>query len=397
MDRKAQRVFFWVFAATFISTFGETIPQSFQPLFLFRLGISATVIGLVYNIKNVVQTFFRIPIGALSDKLGRKNLMVLGLAFISLVPLIYSVSYSAHLPLVAMLVSGLGVSIYFPPSEAYASGLFPPQKVGEALGRYHLSWSISAIIGPSVGGFLALIFPEYRPVFVLAGLITSISVLILFLKIEEDSNPSCPVNVYGEVVHLLRSLPSDMIRLMGNRRVMVGSVSVFAHSFCHWMLATFVPLFAAGVGFDEVTIGLSLTANALLIALSLLFTGSLSDRVGRFPPIFLGLMLSVGAFALIPSVTEWWMLVGLMALLGVSAALVFPISQAATLEALPVQERGAVTGVWGTVMSLGGTVGLFAMSFIVSVAPIAWVFYFSSAFSFASALLIFAMRGYFSS
>jgi hypothetical protein len=46
-------------------------------------------------------------------------------------------------------------------------------------------------------------------------------------------------------------------------------------------------------------------------------------------------------------------------------------------------------------MSLGGTIGVFAMSVIVSFAPIEWIFYFAAAFSLGAGLLLVAMRAYF--
>jgi MFS family permease len=86
-EEDRRRTFNGIFAANFTSTFGETLPQSFQPLFLMGLGVPPTVIGLFYIVRNVVQTVVRIPIGRLSDALGRKQLMLIGLSFVSLVPL----------------------------------------------------------------------------------------------------------------------------------------------------------------------------------------------------------------------------------------------------------------------------------------------------------------------
>ena len=143
VEKKNQRIFWAIFMATFFAMFGETIPQSFQPLFIQNLGVSAAVITLIYNIRNVIQTFLRLIAGTISDSLGRRNMMLFGLALFALVPFIYSVATNPYLPIVAMMASGLALSIYFPPSEAYASSLFPPEKSGEAMGRYHMSWAIS--------------------------------------------------------------------------------------------------------------------------------------------------------------------------------------------------------------------------------------------------------------
>lgn len=395
MDNKKRLVFMGIWGATFMVQFGETIPQSFQPLFLAQLGISTAVIGLVYNIRNIEQSFLRLIAGSLSDVFGRKRLIMIGLILVSLVPFIYAISWDMWLPLLAMFVSGLGLSLFFPPSEAYASSLYPPERVGEAMGKYHMSWAVSAVIGPSAGGFLALWYPEYRHIFIVSGIVSMIAVFLFAWLTRGDVEKRNGDKMSGATRKLISEFPSTMRRLFKMKPVVAGSAAVFAHAFCHWGVPTFVPIFAAKLGYNEAVIGLALTANALMIAVSLPIVGKVSDRVGRFLPIVIGLLVSVGAFALIPNVQAEWMLILLMGVLGVCAVLEFPVSQAVMMEALPLADRGSATGVWGMMMSLGGTIGVFAMSAIVAYAPIEYIFYFAAVFSLASGLLLVAMKGYF--
>jgi MFS family permease len=162
------------------------------------------------------------------------------------------------------------------------------------------------------------------------------------------------------------------------------------------MLPTFIPLYAAGVlGFNTVDIGLALTANALMTAVALPIVGTVSDRIGRFTPIVTGLLVSVAAFGILPHVQSPLMLIAIMATLGFCAVLEFPISQAVVMESLPLADRGSATGVWGMMMSLGGTIGMFVIAGIVSFAPIEWIFYFCSAFSLIAGFGMVAIRGYF--
>ena len=395
MEGKAQRIFTAIFFATFFAMFGETIPQSFQPLFIAGLGVTPAVVALIYNIRNVVQTLLRLVAGTISDSLGRKNMMLFGMALFAIIPFIYSVAQTPTLPIVAMFVSGLALSIYFPPSEAYASSLFPPEKAGEAMGRYHMSWAVSSVIGPAVGGFLVGFFPDYRPLFVLSGVITALGFLLIWRYTEDDRDVSCPMKPGVQIQMILSEFPSTLRRLLGNKKVLVASIAVFAHAFCHWGLIAFIPLLGAEMGMNEFMIGLTLTANAITIAVSLPIVGPLSDRVGRFKPIAAGLLFSVAAFALFPLAPYFWMLPVLNAVLGLCAVLVFPISQAATMEALPPEDRGSATGVWGMIMSLGGTVGMFTMSGVLSVSTIEWVFYASAGVTLVLSLVVVAMRGYF--
>jgi MFS family permease len=396
LEPKNVRIFWAIFFATFFAMFGDTLPQSFQPLFIAGLGVSPAVIALIYNIRNVIQTFIRLVAGTLSDTLGRRNLMIFGLALFVVVPFLYSVAANPWIPVFAMVASGFAVSIYFPPSEAYASSLFPPEKAGEAMGRYHMSWAVSSVVGPSVGGFLVSFVPGYRTLFVFAGVATSIGLLIAWRFIEDDRDKSSHSMPAEQLRKLVRDFPSTMRRMLSNRKILAASVSVFAHSFCHWGLITFIPMLGAEMGMSEFLIGITLTANALVIAVSLPIIGRLSDKVGRFTPIATGLLVSVAVFALMPMAPYQWMMPILNAVLGLCAVLVFPVSQAATMETMSPKDRGTATGVWGMVMSLGGTLGMFAMSGVLAFSSIQMVFYANAAFTLAAALVVVAMRGYFS-
>lgn len=389
MEGRNRKAFLAIFSANFVSTFGETIPQPFLSIFLTGLGIPAPIVGLIYNVRNIVQTLVRVPIGVVSDRLGRRRLMLIGLTLLSLVPLLYYASDSLVLPFIAMMIGGLGISLYYPPAEAYASKLFPPERVGEAMGRFHLGWAVSSIIGPSVGGFLAIHFPTYRPIFILASAVTLVSVPVLWLNTEDDSNAS---DLKGGLKASLTGLPSLLAGFLGNRRVLAASITTFIHSFCNWVIPAFFPLLAHGLGFSEAIIGLSLTANALVMGLSLPIIGRLSDRVGRFLPIISGLSISVVGFWALPMVDEAWKLVLLMALVGLGASLVFPVSQAAIMEALPEGERGAGAGLWGAILSLGGTLGLLATSLVVSLSSLERAFQFLAASTLVGIAAVSLMR-----
>lgn len=97
-------------------------------------------------------------------------------------------------------------------------------------------------------------------------------------------------------------------------------------------------------------------------------------------------------FALFPLAPYFWMLPVLNAALGLCAVLVFSVSQAASMEALPPGDRGSATGIWGMIMALGGTAGMFFMSGILSVATIEWVFYACAGVTLAMSLVVVALR-----
>jgi len=392
---KTQRAFTAITLATFFAMFGDTISQSFQPLFIAGLGVTPAVVALIYNIKNVTQTFLHPVSGACSDSIGRKNMMLFSMALFAITPFIYSVAQTPTMPVLAMFVSGLALSIYYPPSETYASSLYPSERAEETMGRHHLSWAASAVIGPAAGGYLVKFFPNYRPLFVVSGLMTALGFLLIWRYMENDRDDSCPMKPGVQVQMVLSEFPSTVRRLLGNRKMAAASVAVFAHTFCHWGLVTFIPLLGVEMGMNELMIGLTLTANAVVIAVSLPSVGAFSERVGRFTPISAGLLLSVAAFVFLPLAPRHWMLPILNAVLGLCAVLVLPVSQASTMEALPPGDRGSASEVWRMIMSLGGTLGMFTMSGVLYLASIEWVFYASAAVTFTFFLVLVFLKDYF--
>jgi MFS family permease len=358
--------------------FGETIPQSFQPLFIGSLGVSTVTITLIYNIRNIIQTVLKLFAGPFRDSLGARNLMIFGLALFALIPFIYSIATSPWILVVAMMASGLAVSIFFLSCEEYISTLFSPGKANEVMGRYRQSWGISYVIGPLMGGFLVRYYFDYKTIFVLSGLLTCIGFFIAWRFTEDDRERSCPFPPIFLIQQNFHEFPTNLKRLLTNPKVIIACITAFTYAFCHFALIIFIPFFGTGRGFNEFLIGMALTAYYLMITINQPIIGRVSDKIRRFLALAIGLCTSIVAFALIPVTFNFWMFLLLNAALGISAVLVFPISKAIMMDAVPLEDIDFTTMIWGMVMSFGGAVGMFLMSGILMVASINWVFYSSS-------------------
>jgi MFS family permease len=104
------------------------------PLYAKILTGSTASAVFIFVFRDIVQIFMRIPSGSLSDKIGRKPVMLLGAGCLSLTQLLYYFSNSFLSLTGAVVLQGLGMALYNPPSQTLFSELTPKGKLGETIG-----------------------------------------------------------------------------------------------------------------------------------------------------------------------------------------------------------------------------------------------------------------------
>ena len=116
------------------------------PLFALYLGAGPEAIGFAVGISTVTGIFFKLPAGALSDVIGRKKTMLIGLLFFAFMPFAYLLVKDYTLLIIIRFVHGLATAIYGPVSMAVIADIAGTKK-GEML-----SWFSSVtIIGNLLG------------------------------------------------------------------------------------------------------------------------------------------------------------------------------------------------------------------------------------------------------
>ena len=78
-----------LYLAVFVAVLGFTLVAPFFPSYVMGLGASYTLLGFIISIYGAAQLVVQIPIGRLSDRMGRKRLMLLGLATFAFLPPLY--------------------------------------------------------------------------------------------------------------------------------------------------------------------------------------------------------------------------------------------------------------------------------------------------------------------
>jgi MFS transporter, ACDE family, multidrug resistance protein len=130
---------------------------TFLPLYSATiLHFSASEIGLLSTITGVVVLLLTVPGGRLADRLGRKRLLVAGLAITSLPSIVVAGGMAQSFFAMALLsvVTATGNAIGNPARQALIADVAPSGRQGLAMGIYGVAEDVGFLIGPLMGGLL---------------------------------------------------------------------------------------------------------------------------------------------------------------------------------------------------------------------------------------------------
>jgi MFS family permease len=142
-----------------------------------------TTVGTVFAIYSITAFFGSAVSGALSDKFGRRAMVVFGLLASALFSLVIPFISSLPAFYVSTLLVGLFATLGGPARQAMIADLLPEEKRAEGYGIHRVTFNLSAAIGPAIGGILASI--SYTLLFYMDAITSIIMAAIIYLKIPE--------------------------------------------------------------------------------------------------------------------------------------------------------------------------------------------------------------------
>ena len=272
------------------------------PGFAQRVGASLSMLGSYSSVAAFTMLFLSLPLGRLSDRHGRKRMMIPGLFLFILVPLSYMlVSSPLHLYPIRLLLS-LAVGLIFNNGFLLMTEVSDPGFRNTAQGMYMTSMGIGFTVGPLIGGLTAKLYGSDVSFMISAGF-GALSLLLLFLVHEKHTRSSTAEPRENITI-------SSIIR---NRRVLAAGVSNYLNSLMFNALTLFFPVYGASIGFDESEIGAGFTARGLASTVVRLPVGFLTKHIRAFYLMLFGLVLSA---VTIFSVSESSLLIVVSILLG---------------------------------------------------------------------------------
>ncbi len=335
-----------VYTALFVSLFatmlGVGIVAPLMAIYAESFGATGFMLGIVFSAFSIARTLFSTPAGKLGDSIGKKPLLVVGLAMYSILSIAYAYAPSLEALIAVRMLHGLSSALVAPVALAYVGDIAPKGEEGRYLGTFLISFFLGFGLGPLIGGVLEDAL-GIKAAFTAMGLLSLFALLMTLLFVP---------NTKG----IMRK-GGGVRKALGSRVVVGGVVFRVANSIGIGAVMVFLPLYIIHAGLNESQAGILLSANILVSALFQRKFGAVADRSDPFVLILAGSLMYGGGIAMIPLFETFVPLLMLSFLMGVGSAL----SVAAAMAVIAREGRkygmGSVMGVFDSAMGVGFILG----------------------------------------
>jgi DHA1 family tetracycline resistance protein-like MFS transporter len=348
---------------------------------------AARIFGLFGTAWALMQFFFSPILGGLSDRFGRRPVVLLSNFGLALDYVLMALAPSLTWLFVGRVISGI-TSASISTAFAYIADMTPPERRAAVFGKVGVAFGAGFILGPALGGLLGGMDPRL-PFWVAAGLSfanTAYGVLILPESLPRDRRAP---------FRWRSANPLSALRLLGSDRVLAGlSVVNFIAQLAHVVLpSTFVLYATYRYGWDATTVGLTLAMVGICaMAVQGAAIGPVVRRFGERWALLMGLGCGAAGFLIFggaPNGPLFWLGIPVMALWGVAGA----ATQALMTRLVASDQQGQLQGATSSVQSVSQMVGpfLFTLTFAYFIDAQAPVKLPGAPFLLASALLLLAL------
>jgi len=325
--------------------------SAMPPYLRFHLGLGAWV-GAIGAAFLLTETVLKSPLGLLSDRFGRKRLLLIGPVISAITaPLTVVVHHPLGLLLLRAL-DGVGAAALWPTIFAAVADVVEEKDRSTAMSLLNVTYLIGVALGPLLGGVVNDLAGARTASFYLASLLFVLAAVLCLIGVpsrfpdhaEQHTNPHPPHISLREMWQSAKMVPDTLL---------LGFISFFGIG----MVMLLVKLYAMEVlHLSESGFGLLLLPPAVLFALASVPAGRLGDLWGKERAMRLGVGLAMAGMWFIPFVHSYWVLLICGCVIGLGYILAIPAWMALVSE-IGGNRRGAVMGAVFTAQGVGAMLG----------------------------------------
>lgn len=364
------------------------------PLFALYLGAGPEAIGFAVGISTVTGIFFKLPAGALSDVIGRKRTMMIGLLFFAFMPFTYLLIKDYNLLILIRFLHGLATAIYGPVSMAVVADIAGAKK-GEMLSWFSSVTIIGNLLGAPLGGFILHRGPgaatpsisDFQYAYLASGIAGLLSLILAISVLRGDKSASDGRGLKEASLKFI----SGIREVISDKRVAITSAIEGLQNMTMGALEAFLPIYAVKVvGLNEFQAGILWGVQVVTTVLSKPIMGRTSDKYGRKALMSVGILICAVSFGLIPVFKNLYLLMLTAAFFGLGEALVTSSGAAFVADLCKEKHFGTAMGTFGTIFDVGHATGPILAGFLLTRHGYLFSFWVMSA-ALVIAVPIFAM------
>jgi len=347
------RKFWLVVGVSFIDHVGGTMLFPFFALYITqKFNVGMTEAGVVLGLFSIAGLFGQMIGGALTDKFGRRKLIIFGLVFSALSTL--TLGFINNFSLLIPLAIGIGLlsDIAGPAHGAMIADILPENKRQEGFGILRVIGNLAWIIGPTIGGFVA--GKSFLALFIIDAIISSVVAFLFYLLIPETKPQSQPLEKPESVLVTFKGY----IQVLRNSAFMAflgaGMLMGLVYQQMYNSLSVYL---RDNHGIDPTGYGFLLTASAIVV---ILFQFSMTRWIKKKPAfkmMALGTLFYMLGFSMFGFVSQYWLFVLAIMIITTGEMIVVPTSQTLAVNFAPEDMRGRYMGVFGVTWMVPATIG----------------------------------------
>ncbi len=373
------------FVATIIS-FSTQFQATTFPLYVQSLGGGLMAAGAMTSIYMGASALWKPFVGKVLGKYSRKKVYVLSGIVFSLI--MFSFGFISSIPLL-MLIRVINAPFYSlcnTSATTITTDILPEDRVLEGLGYYNLAQTLSYALGPGIALFLINDF-SYRALFTACAVFGLLSLIVgSTVKYEDPILDVYKKSSSKEDKDKRKYANKDAEKNTSERKlVYIPSLIVFLIMLGCSGLVTFLPTWASAKGIDN--IGLFFTVQAVALALSRMFVGRISKKIG-IPQTIIGstILITVSLFG-ISYCNVLLPLLFLSILYGIGFGSVIPTLHSIAIINTGSSERGMANSMIQMATDAGICISSLFLGCVADLIGITRVFFVAAFFTFCAILV----------
>jgi MFS family permease len=369
--REYPRDFWMMIVVNFVDRLGGSLLFPFFALYITKkFEVGMTEVGGLFAIFFLSGFIGAFPGGALTDRFGRKGIIIFSLIATSFSTLFMGFVNEFQFFLVVAFVSGIFTDVGGPAYEAVFMDMLPEEKRTSGFGIRRVAFNLAVVLGPVIGGFIAA--RSYLALFIIDAVVSAIVALLVFLLIPETK----PRPTEGQKQESTFQTFRGYGQVLRDGRFMAFTFVCFLTWLVYMNMNTTLGVFLRDQhGLPESGYGWIISINAAMVVL---FQFSISRRTEKNPPMLMMALgasfIAVGLF-LYGFVNTFWLFAVSMAIITVGEMVTIPIANAVVATFSPEEMRGRYNFVYGNSWGISFAVGPYLAGLIMDNYNPNWLWY----------------------
>lgn len=357
--------------ASFIDRLGGALLFPFFGLYVTeKFGVGMIEVGIVFAIWAVTSQVGSVIGGALTDKFGRKTMVMVGLVASAVSSIAMGTINDLNLFYITVAIAGTLGDIGHPAQQAMVADILPKEKRAQGYGVWRVVANLAVMLGPLIGGWMAT--SSYLYLFITDAVTSTVTAGIILMTLPE-TKPETSEEKKEE--GLLKTF-SGYFAVFKDLIYMEFILATILVNIVYVQMNSTLPVFLRDIHHQPPsTYGIILSINAGMVVV---FQFWVTRKLSSVPPM---LMMSIGTllyligFGMYGFVAGFFMFALAMIILTIGEMIIIPVAQALVAQFAPEDMRGRYMAVYGIGWSIPFAVGPYLAGLVMEKIDPNWVWY----------------------